>query len=66
MQFEDFCNITKLCIRFCIKMMLYANMPLHYAEILKTIKMIFFYEKLEYFLIFAQNMDCGYTLVPPH
>ena len=45
----------------------YANMPMHYAEILKDYKNdIFFYEKFEYFLIFAQNIDCGYTLEPPH
>ena len=29
---------------------------------LKTIKMIFLDEKFEYFLIFDQNIDCGYML----
>ena len=23
-------------------------------------------EKIDIFLIFAQNIDCGYTLEPPH
>ena len=40
----------------------YANMPVHY----ENIKMIFLWiKKIKYFLIFAQNIDCGYTLEPP-
>ena len=44
----------------------YANMPMHYAEILKAVKMIILYENFDIFLIFAENIDCGYTLELPH
>ena len=36
--------------------------PCIMQRFLKTIKMIFLDEKFEYFLIFAQNIDCGYML----
>ena len=44
----------------------YANMSVQYTAIFHGCKndnfqMIFFY----IFLIFAQNIDCGYTLEPP-
>ena len=40
---------------------------MQYAEILKAVKMtIFRCKKCNIFLIFAQNIDCGYTLEPPH
>ena len=39
----------------------YANMPINYAEILKAVKMIIFYENFDIFLIFAENIDCGYN-----
>ena len=43
------------------------NMPLHCAEIFKCYKNDDFAMKtIDSFLIFAQNMDCGYTLEPPH
>ena len=45
----------------------YANMSVQYTAIFHSCKndyfqMIFF----NIFLIFAQNIDCGYTLEPPH
>ena len=45
----------------------YANTPMQYTAIFHGCKnahfqMICFY----IFLIFAQNIDCGYTLEPPH
>ena len=45
----------------------YANLPMHYAEIfILDVKMIIFSSKFfDIFLIFAQNIDCGYTLEPP-
>ena len=45
----------------------YENTPMQDTAIFEACKnyncqMIFFY----IFLIFAQNIDCGYTLEPPH
>ena len=45
----------------------YANTPMQYTAIFQDCKidyfqMIFFFY---IFLIFAQNIDCGYTLEPP-
>ena len=38
-----------------------------HAAIFKAVKMIFLDKKKEdIFLIFAQNIDCGYTLEQPH
>ena len=45
----------------------YGNMPIQYTEILKVVKNENFHPKLfDIFLIFAQNIDCGYTLEPLH
>ena len=44
----------------------YENMPMQYTEIFKVIKNENFHWKMfAIFLIFAQNIDCGYTLEPP-
>ena len=44
----------------------YENMPMQYTEIFKLVKNENFQLKLlDIFLIFAQNIDCGYTLEPP-
>ena len=45
----------------------YENMPMQDKEIFKVVKnenfpLNFFFE---FFLIIAQNIDCGYTLEPP-
>ena len=41
-------------------------MSLQYTEIFKVVKNEKFQQKfLDNFLIFAQNIDCGYTLEPP-
>ena len=41
-------------------------MPMHYAEIFIGYKNAYFCMKnCESFLNFAQNIECGYTLVPP-
>ena len=43
------------------------NMPMQYTEIFKFVKNENFQWKIfAIFLIFAQNIDCGYTLEPPH
>ena len=50
-----------------IKALHYENTPMQYTVISKVVKMKIFSRKiLIFFLIFAQNIDCGYTLEPPH
>ena len=45
----------------------YENMPMQYTEIFKVVKNENFQWKfLDIFLIFAQNIDCGYTLTNTH
>ena len=42
-------------------------MPMQYTQIFKVVKNGNFHQKnFDIFLIFAQNIDCGYTLEPPH
>ena len=44
----------------------YKNMPMQYTVIFKVVKNENFQWKIfDIFLIFAQNIDCGYTLEPP-
>ena len=44
----------------------YENLPMQYTEIFKVVKNVNFQKKIfDIFLIFAQNIDCGYTLEPP-
>ena len=44
----------------------YENMPMQYTEIFLIVKSLKFHKILFFiFLIFAQNIDCGYTLEPP-
>ena len=45
----------------------YANMSMHYTAIFHGCKNSNFQmKKCDIFLIFPQNIDCGYTLEPPH
>ena len=44
----------------------YENMLMQYTEIFKVVKTKKIQKKIfDIFLIFAQNIDCGYTLEPP-
>ena len=44
----------------------YANTPMQYTAIFNGCKSVYFLMKVfNIFLIFAQNIDCGYTLEPP-
>ena len=44
----------------------YENLPMQYTEIFFGCKNEnFHWKKIDIFLIFAQNIDCGYTLEPP-
>ena len=44
----------------------YANTPMQYTAIFHGCKNVHFQMKMfNIFLIFAQNIDCGYTLEPP-
>ena len=48
-------------------LMHYENMPMQYTEIFCALQIGNFQLKtFDIFLIFAQNIDCGYTLEPPH
>ena len=44
----------------------YENLPMQYTEIFLVVKYENFItkNKFDIFLIFAQNIDCGYTLEP--
>ena len=44
----------------------YENTPMQYTENFLVVKMKIFPGKIDIFLIFAQNIVCGYTLEPPH
>ena len=44
----------------------YANTPMQYTAIFHGCKNFNFQMKNYIFLIFAQNIDCEYTLEPPH
>ena len=45
----------------------YANTPMQYTALFHGCKNVNFQMKNHnIFLIFAQNIDCGYTLEPPH
>ena len=39
--------------------------PCIMQRLLKVVKMIIYMKKFDIFLIFAQNIYCGYTLEPP-
>ena len=44
----------------------YENLPMQYTELFVGIKNENFqHKKIYMFLIFVQNIDCGYTLEPP-
>ena len=44
----------------------YENLPMQYTKIFNVVKNEKFQKKnFAIFLIFAQNIDCGYTLEPP-
>ena len=46
----------------------YENWPMQYTEIFKVVKMKIFSRKIlifDFFLIFSQNIDCGYMLERP-
>ena len=44
----------------------YENLPMQYIYIFSPVKIEHFIrKKKDIFLIFAQNIDCGYTLEPP-
>ena len=45
----------------------YENTPMQYPAIFHGCKNVNFQmKKYNIFLIFAQNIDCGYTLEPPY
>ena len=58
--------LLKLSVYETQCMLHYENMPMQYTEIFKSVKIEKFQKKnFDIFLIFAQNINCGYTLEPP-
>ena len=54
------------CLKFYNFHIHYANMSVQYTAIFHGCKNDYFQmKKCDNFLIFAQNIDCGYTLEPP-
>ena len=52
--------------QFALGRVHYENLPMQYTEIFLALKIESFQlKKFDIFLIFAQNIDCGYTLEPP-
>ena len=58
---QKFCGHGLFCINFH-----YANTHMQYTAIFHGCKNVHFQMKIcDIFLIFAQNIDCRYTLEPP-
>ena len=61
--------ILKYCVYFkasVSSLSHYVNMSIQYTAIFHGCKIDnFIMKKSDFFLIFAQNIDCGYTLGPP-
>ena len=56
-----------MSVSMTFQLMHYANTPMQYTAIFHGCKNVHFQMIfLMFFLIFAQNIDCGYTLEPPH
>ena len=52
--------------KFIFQLSHYANTPMQYTVIFHGCKIVHFQMKFfNVILIFAQNIDCGYTLEPP-
>ena len=47
----------------CLSFLHYENTPMQNTAIFHGCKNVHF--QMNFFLIFAQNIDCGYTLEPP-
>ena len=62
---NDFCYFVEtMLLQYFVH---HENLPMQYTEIFKVIKNIKknHSKKFDIFLIFAQNIECGYTLEPP-
>ena len=59
-------SFTYCLLSFYIRTLHYENMPMQYTVIFKVVKNENFrWKNFDIFLIFAQNIDCGYKLEPP-
>ena len=57
-------NLKNLCILH--GQVHYEKLPMQYTDIFKVVKNEKFqWKNFDIFLIFTQNIDCGYTLEPP-
>ena len=60
LHWEEACSRQLIDMKFH-----YENKPMQYTEIFKVVKNEDLQQKFfDIFLIFAQNIDCGYTLEP--
>ena len=60
-RFDVFPHVSR-----CLLSYYYENTPMQYTGIFHSLKIDNFQMKnCDSFLIFAQNIDCGYTLEPP-
>ena len=58
-------TIAKTSYRDVSKCAHYVNMPVQYTEIFNGCEMIIFRGTSVIFFIYAQNINCGYTLESP-
>ena len=65
-NFHDFYEIKQMSMNLMIMNLHNENTPMQYTAIFHGCKNVHFQTKIfNIFLIFAQNIDCGYTLEPP-
>ena len=58
--------INKIKLFKLVSITYYENTPMQYTELFKVVKNESFqWKTFDNFLIFAQNIDCGYKLEPP-
>ena len=61
-----FCLCVRVKVEVFLKINHYQNLPMQYTKIFFSSKIENFHQKkFDIFLIFAQNIDCGYKLEPP-
>ena len=66
-----YCRTHFACLVEVVLIMHYANMSVQHTAIFHGCKndnfqLTFFFMSFFFRLIFAQNIDCGYRLEPPH
>ena len=66
MKFSNLTAVRQVFVMIFFVLYHYENLPMQYTEIFIGVKNKNFQQKsFDIFLIFVQNIDCGYTLEPP-